>query len=174
MLRVNIASLTLLAMFFGHCNLSYAEKIHDDVPALNKTPPLKAQFQVKATIVNGCEFDKSSYDLPLTVKSKTTASSDAVAVSVLCTLGSSVTISTDLGQNQENNQRRLINNNNPSQFIDYTLTMSEKITDVGAEQLTHTFASIDNAYTFYIQAKADITQAQAGNYTDTVTFITTF
>lgn len=172
MLRVNLASFTLLAMFFGYCNLSYAGKIREPDPALNSNPPLQEQFQVKATIQHGCEFGQASYNLPLTVKDSTLASSDSVAVTVLCTLDSNVTISTDFGKNNDNNQRRLVNEK--GQFINYTLSMSEQTTGAGAETVSHTFSSLSRPYEFYIKATADITNAKAGNYTDTVTFITTF
>lgn len=168
MLRVISVSLSLLAFFFCYSPPSYAA-INDPDPAKNSSNHDEASFTVEATISNGCEFDKSSYDLPLTVVNSTLAESSSVAVNLLCTLGSEVSITMDQGLHSNNNQRRLINAN--SQYIDYTLNMSEDGKSVGTNTLRHRFDNPNSEYKFYLKATADITNAQSGQYSDIVTFI---
>lgn len=172
MLRVKLVSLFMLAIIFCHSNRLYAADIDPD-PASDSAldGPRTGNFQVKASISPGCEFNKNSYQLPLIVNGANLAMSEAVPVSVSCTLNTELTIALSDGDNFLDNSRRL--KNDDGQFINYTLLMSEKNFGDGTQTITHNFNG-DINYKFYLKASANISKAQAGVYRDTVIFVLSF
>ena len=174
MLRVKLVSLSMLAIIFCHSNRLYAQDVTPDPdPQLDPMiqSPRTGSFKVTASITKGCEFDKTAYALPLIVRNNGSASSDSVPISVYCTLKSDLQLSVDNGKNWSNGTRRLINEN--GQFISYTIHLDDSSSGGGTSELNHQFNDkID--YNFFLKATANISNALAGKYQDTVTFLLIF
>lgn len=121
-------------------------------------------FLVKAEIIKGCIFDKTTYNLELK-RQTDLLYTGSVDIKINCSSSTTATISLNNGLHDNNNQH-FLTKAATSDRIPYTATLSDK-TQSNQTQLVHSFNSLSDAYKFTITATGNLNNLPApGVYTD--------